>query len=321
MTAKPLVSAIVVNWNGARDLETCLPTLLCQSYRPVEIIVVDNASADDSADVVQRLGARWLPLEQNVGLAPALNRGADAAAGEFLLFLNNDMRFHEEFVASMVSQIIKRDEVFAVDALQYDWDGKKEVHLATRLVAPGGNGNLCHELLPGLHMCQEPRDKPTAVLMASAANMLAKRSVFQMLGGFDEKLFFGYEDVDLCWRGWIHGWKTVFVPSAKCWHRVGQSSHSSCGSSMSYRGVNNGRLVIATKLLPFRFAVRAWLMFVAGLARDVAFLRWQAARDRMKVLKDCVRHLPALMHERRELFHSQARSPQNALDRLLQMPA
>lgn len=321
MTSGQLVSAIVVNWNGARDLETCLPTLLRQSYRDLEVIVVDNSSIDDSAKVVQELGVRWLPLGNNAGLAPALNRGAEAAAGKLLLFLNNDMRFDEEFVASLVTELLRSDDVFAVDARQYDWDGEKELHLATRLATRGSDGNLCHELTPGLHMCQESRGKPTPVFMASAASMLARRSMFQTLGGFDEKLFFGYEDVDLCWRGWIRGWKTVFVPAAKCWHRVAHSSHSEAGRSMSFRGVHCGRLVMAAKLLPWGYALRAWLTSIAGLARDVALFRWQAARDRMNVLKHCFRHLPALLRERRELFTSQSRSPQDALHGLLQLLA
>src|SRR5437667_3623629 len=229
VTSEPLVSVIVVNWNGAGELEICLPTLLAQSYRPLEIIVVDNGSADDSADVAHRLGVRWLPLDHNVGLAPELNRGAEAATGELLLFVNNDMRFHEEFVASMVCEILRNDDVFTVDALQYDWKGEDIVHLATRLAPEARPGFRCHQLMPGLYIWQEHQDSPTAVLMASAANMLARRSMFQVLGGFDEKLFFGYEDVELCWRGWVHGWKTVFAPRARCWHRVGHSSYGGHG--------------------------------------------------------------------------------------------
>ena len=98
MSSKPLVSAVVVNWNGAEDLEICLPSLLAQSYRPMEIIVVDNASTDNSAAVTGRFGVRWLGLDQNRGPTGGMNEGAKSAQGEFVLFLNNDMRFHERFV-------------------------------------------------------------------------------------------------------------------------------------------------------------------------------------------------------------------------------
>jgi len=199
------VSAIIVNWNGARHLEICLPSLLVQSFHPLEIIVVDNASKDNSAAVASKFGVRWYPLERNVGLAPALNKGAQVASGEYLLFLNNDMRFHEAFVELMVAEIVRDPDVFAVDALQYDWDGTNQVHLATRLTKRGRANSNCYSVVPALYVYQETSDSPTDALMASAANMLARKSMFQTLGGFDERLPLGYEDVELCWRAWVHG--------------------------------------------------------------------------------------------------------------------
>jgi len=319
MRVAPLVSVIVVNWNGARDLETCLPTLLWQSHRPLEIIVVDNASTDDSADVARRFGVHWLALDQNIGLAPAMNRGAEAAAGEFLLFLNNDMRFHKEFVAAMVSEIVDNDDVFTVDALQYDWNGKAVVHLATRLANQAAGRSHCHELTPGLYMCQEDHDSATHVLMSSAANMLARKSMFQALGGFDERLFFGYEDVDLCWRGWIWDWKTVFTPRARCWHHVGHSSQPSSARSLSFRGIVMGRLVMATKLLPVEYIARAWFVLLGGLALDLGLIRRRRAADRIHVLGEYLRNVMPLFRERRQIYGCARTSPKLQLKRLLQL--
>lgn len=319
MNSGPLVSAIVVNWNGARDLDTCLPSLLSQSYRPLEIIVVDNASTDDSASVANLFGVRWLPLERNLGLAPALNRGAEAATGELLLFLNNDMRFHEGFVAAMVAEMLGCSDIFAVDALQYDWNGEHEVHVATRLTTCDSEGTLCHMLTPGLHMCQKATDKPTPVFMASAANLLARKSMFQLLGGFDERLFFGYEDVELCWRGWMFGWQTVFVPAAKCWHRVSHSTHGATASSLSFRGIEIGRLLMAAKLLPFQYALRTWLRSVAGLARDLALLRRQRVADRLRVFRESFGCFPDLLRERRHIHRVAQTTPSAQLDRLLRL--
>src|SRR5277367_5567899 len=98
MSAPPLVSIVIVNWNGAKHLRICLPSLLAQSYAALEIIVADNASTDDSKSVAEEYKVRWLGIAENLGLAPGLNRGAQAANGELLLFVNNDMRFDEEFV-------------------------------------------------------------------------------------------------------------------------------------------------------------------------------------------------------------------------------
>lgn len=83
-------TGVIVNRNGARRLETGLPSLLAQIYHPLESIVVGNASKDNSAAV----GEKHEVLDRNVGLTPALNKAAEAAYGEHLLFLNSDMRFH-----------------------------------------------------------------------------------------------------------------------------------------------------------------------------------------------------------------------------------
>jgi len=100
MAEKACVSAVIVNWNGAAHLRICLPSLRAQSYKEREIIVVDNGSSDDSEEVAKAFHVKWLPLRENIGLAPALNRGAAIARGDFLLFVNNDMRFDPEFVAT-----------------------------------------------------------------------------------------------------------------------------------------------------------------------------------------------------------------------------
>jgi GT2 family glycosyltransferase len=315
-----LVSAVVVNWNGAGHLEICLPSLLAQSYRSLEIIVVDNASTDGSVEVAKRFGVRWLPLDSNLGLAAALNRGAQAAAGEFVLFLNNDMRFQEAFVDSMVKTMAPDPDIFSVDALQYDWSGTKAVHLATRLTPTRRAADLCYAMLPGLYVFQESCRNPTDALMSSAANMLVRRSMFQTLGGFDERLPLGYEDIELCWRAWLLGWKTIFDPTAVCWHRVGASTQSTGRASrMSFRGVLCGQLLTATKLLPASYAVNTFLVALTGLAADVARLRWERIVDRINVLTEFLQHLFPLIRERRELYGRAQISPPNQLRRLFRI--
>src|SRR5512137_890172 len=150
MNGKPLVSAIIVNWNGAEHLRICLPSLLSQSLDSLEIIVVDNASGDDSADVAREFQARWLRLEKNLGLAPALNRGAGVALGEFLLFVNNDMRFDRDFVSTLVDTLRNDDSVFAADGMQFNWDGSAPGHLATRLTSLPLAQSSSVEFVPGL---------------------------------------------------------------------------------------------------------------------------------------------------------------------------
>jgi GT2 family glycosyltransferase len=317
MAEKPRVSAIIVNWNGAEHLRVCLPSLRSQSFKSLEIIVVDNHSSDDSDNVAKTFGARWLLLEGNHGLAPALNRGAAIAVSDLLLFVNNDMRFDPGFVAALVEPLERDEGLFASDGMQYNWDGTVREHLAARLTTLRSSRKSCTELVPGLYFFQQERASKSAVFMGSAACMMVRRALFEKIGGFDDRLPLGYEDTELCWRAWIRGWKTVYVPNAVCWHRVGGSVKSLEGARFSFRGTLKGRLLLATKLLPWRYVVRTWLVSMAGFAKDVGQLRWNFAVDRVGVLFQMMRLSMQLLREKRTLFNDARSSPEQQLDFLL----
>ncbi len=319
MEGKPAVSAIIVNWNGAQHLRVCLPSLLSQTFTSLEIIVVDNGSSDDSAEVATEFQVRWLGLKENMGLAPALNRGAAIAPGDFLLFVNNDMRFDPGFVAALVEPLLKDDQIFATDGMQYNWEGTTAGHLAARLTNVRPKGQSSVELVPGLYFFQEPAAAATPVFMGSAASMMVRRAHFEKLRGFDERLPLGYEDVELCWRAWIRAWKTVYIPKAACWHRVGSSGRSPEGARLNFRGILKGRLLLAAKLLPLRYAFRTWLVSAAGLAKDLSQLRWRFARDRIEVLREMAGLIPQLRREKKMLFRNAGSSPEKELDFLLRL--
>ena len=319
MKARPLVTAVIVNWNGAQHLRICLPSLLAQSYEALEIIVVDNASTDDSESVAREYKVRWLGLTTNVGLAPALNRGAEIAAGSFLLFVNNDMRFDEQFVARLVEPMLRDVAIFATDATQYFWDGTGPGHAASRLGKSPSGRAWETELIPGLYFSQENDNRETYVFMASAACMLARRSYFDSLHGFDDRLPLGYEDTEICWRAWTRGWKIVYIPEAVCWHRVGSSGKSLEGARYNFRGVLTGRLLFATKLLPWRYALRTWLVSIAALAKDVAQLHWRLMGDRVRILLACGRIARQLLDEKQSLFSGAGLTDEEQLVRMLQL--
>jgi GT2 family glycosyltransferase len=317
MNGKPKVSVVIVNWNGAEHLRLCLPSLASQSFKLLEIIVVDNCSSDESAEVAKSLGVRWLPLEKNLGLAPALNRGAANAKGDLVLFVNNDMRFDPGFVAALVEPLDRDKEIFATDGMQFNWDGTVRGHLAARLANVRPKRDSSTELVPGLYFYQQEETENSPVFMASAACMMVRKTIFQELGGFDDRLPLGYEDVEICWRAWVRQRKTLYVPVAICWHRIGSSVGSLEGARFAFRGVLKGRLLLATKLLPARYAFRTWLISMLGLAKDISRLRWKFAIGRIGVLVHMAGLLKQLLQERRQLFGNAGSSPEEQLDFLL----
>jgi GT2 family glycosyltransferase len=316
---KPKVSVIIVNWNGAEHLRLCLPSLASQSFKSMEIIVVDNRSSDDSAEVARSHRVRWLSLENNLGLAPALNRGAAIAEGNLLLFVNNDMRFDPRLVSALVEPLERDEEIFATDGMQFNWDGTVPGHLAARLTNVSPRRDSSTELVPGLYFYQQEKTEDSPVFMASAACMMVRKALFEKLGGFDDRLPLGYEDVEICWRAWVHRWKTLYVPTAVCWHRVGSSVGSLEGVRFAFRGVLKGRMLLATKLLPSRYALRTWLISTAGLAKDISRLRWKLATDRIGVLFHMAGLVVQLLREKRALFKNASISPEEQLDFLLRL--
>lgn len=321
MTENPRVSAIIANWNGAHHLRICLPSLLEQTFTSLETLVVDNGSSDDSEEVTRQFNARWLGLGQNIGLAPALNRGAAVAAGEFLLFVNNDMRFDRGFVAALAEPLQKDETIFATDGMQFNWDGNEKAHLAARLTKEKREGRGLVEVVPGLHFFQSDENKETPVFMASAACMMARKTLFEKLGGFENQLPLGYEDVEICWRAWLQGWKTIYIPGAICWHRVGASGKSAEGARRNFEGVLRGRLLLASKLLPTRYAIRTWLVSTVALAKDLSRLKWRFARGRVRTLMEMAALLPQLLREKRAMFRKAGRTPEELLQFLLSLTA
>ncbi len=319
MAEKPRVSVIIVNWNGAQHLRICLPSLLSQSFTSLEIVVVDNRSSDDSAEVAKSYSVRWLPLEENPGLAPALNRGAKIAKGDLLLFVNNDMRFDPGFVSALVKPFESDEELFATDGMQFNWDGTARGHLAARLTDLRPKRESSAELVPGLYFYQQEKSEESPVFMGSAACMMVRKTLFEKLEGFDDRLPLGYEDVEICWRAWVHRQKTLYVPGAVCWHRVGSSIQSLAAERFSFRGVLKGRLLLATKLLPTRYAFHTWLVSTAGLAKDIGRLRWKFAKDRIEVLWYMAGIVTKLLREKRALFRNASISPKEQLDFLLRL--
>jgi len=286
------VSAIIVNWNGADDLAVELPTLAMQTYAPHEVIVVDNGSTDASAAVVRNHGAKWLPLARNLGVAAALNRGADIATGDFLLFLNQDMAFPATFLENLVAALVDDDLNFAVDAVQKDWSENEYVHLCSELRR---TWRLRNADLPGWKFSQYRSDRVTPCLYASAANTLVRATMFRQIGGFDSNYFAAWEDVDLAFRARARGWNVIHAPDATCRHQVSITMTTEEGRKARLYGTLNGRMRFAVKFAPWPTATLTIGATVAGFAKDIAIRRADVFKARWTALCDLIRELPSAL--------------------------
>jgi N-acetylglucosaminyl-diphospho-decaprenol L-rhamnosyltransferase len=256
------VSVVIGNFEGEQLLPDCLASLESQSLRPDEVIVVDAGSRDRSRAVAEAAGATVLDAP-NRGLGSLYNRGTAAAAGEHVLLANNDVAFEEHCIERLAAALEEDPARFAADPTQLDWAGAEVIHARTVL----RRGRLLREFIPGLNLDHlAPSESSRSTVSAHGAAMLVRRSMFLELGGFDETFFMEWEDLDLCWRAWLSGWSSVYVPHARLRHRVGAVTTSRI-LPRRLASSHHNLVRFALKCLPARAAARVVLGEVLRLPR------------------------------------------------------
>jgi GT2 family glycosyltransferase len=226
--AAPRLSAVIVNYEGGELLLSCLESLAEQDL-PLQVILVDNGSADRSAAVA---AARFPELEvvrpgANVGFAGGANAGAARARGDALLFLNPDLVLEPGCAAALLTELEDPRAGIVGPALRV---GASELVEYGATVDPVG-------FPMGLTSARPPLYVPGCALAV-------RRELFEQLGGFDERFFLFAEDVDLCWRALLAGWDVRIARDAVAAHVGGASAP---GGYASGRALETTRLRVALR--------------------------------------------------------------------------
>ena len=223
---RPLVSIIIVNFNGKRFLKECLSTVLGLKYPKFEVIFVDNASTDKSFDFVRSIFAKNKCLkiirnDENLGFGPANNVGFKQAKGDYVVFLNNDTSVEPEWLATLVDAMESDGTIGLASSLFLNMDGQT-VQTAGTL--------KCDYMMPGYWIAMnkdrlnEAFPKVFEVSSAMGAAMIAKREFLKHIGVFDPKYFYYYDDDYLSFRTWIAGKRVVTVSGSRVRHFLGGTS-------------------------------------------------------------------------------------------------
>ncbi len=282
------VTLVIGNYEGATFLKECIESARSQTLAPVEIVVVDGDSTDGSRELAEQLGARVLHVP-NRGLAFLYNRGVEATSTEYVLLSNTDVAYDARCFELLAGALDWDPTAFAADAHQRDWSGERDVHAYTTL----RRGGIFHELFPGLHLDHVvPADTRRPTVSAHGAAMLVRRSLFWEAGGFDETFFLDFEDLDLCWRAWLQGHASVYVPDALLRHHVGGVT-STAVLPKRLASSHHNILRFALKCLPPRAAAT---VVVGELARLPAHPRAIGA-----AFAALARELPGILRERRRI--------------------
>lgn len=303
MVKQPLISIIIVNWNGKKWLQRCFSSLKRQTYKRFEVVFVDNGSSDESVAFARKLfpKVKIVQNKSNHGFAKANNSGYTYAKGEYILLLNNDTimaptaleKFIEGFrtipnAGSIQSKLIMMYEKKKLDICGSYWTDSS--------------------LLYHFGMSQPEHKKiynsPKAFFTNKGASMMIKREVIHKLGLFDDDFWSYYEETDLCSRMWLAGYECWYYPKAIVWHAVGGTATTFPNSFIQFHNFKNKLLSFLKnfevgtllKVLPIFLLVNIVLSFFWLFSGKIAHFF-----SLYKAIFWNVQNLPRTLHKRRKI--------------------
>jgi GT2 family glycosyltransferase len=229
------VSIVIVNYNGRHHLRECFNSILKLHYPKdkIEVVVVDNGSTDGSVELMQQKFS-WVKLlrnSKNEGFAKPSNDGARAATGDYVAFINNDMRVQKDWLIELINSM-QNSGAKCAGSVILNWNGD---------FLDFGGGGVNFQGIGFQADFQRPmRDMEpllTAdkeILFACGGSMIIERELFLFTGGFDEDYFAYYEDVDLGWRLRVLGCKIVLSVKSRVYHKHNSTSKTITKARIQY---------------------------------------------------------------------------------------
>jgi hypothetical protein len=214
----PLVSVLIVNFNGIRFLPDCISSVLSSSYPNLEVIVVDNGSTDGSLELLREKARedgrmKVVALGRNLGLTIASNIGVRRSRGEHIAFLNSDTVVDTEWLTELVSTL-ENDKTVGAAQAKLKWMSNPSKIDAVGITIRGG----WSWVIGSGKLDRGQFDDAQEIFAAHGAAMMARKEAFTRVGGFDTTFFMYFMDVDLCWRMRLLGYKITLQPKAVVLH-------------------------------------------------------------------------------------------------------
>ena len=297
MSSSPKVAIVILNWNGRNYLEKFLPSVLATDYDNYEVIVSDNGSTDDSVSFLQNNfpKIKLIRLDKNHGFAKGYNLTLEKVEADYYALINSDIETKPGWLQPIID-LLEQDELNAAcqpKLLSYNNPNLFEY-------AGGAGGWLDSFGYPFARgrifdVCEEDKgqyDSIQRVFWVTGAAMVIKAKVFHEIKGFDNYFFAHQEEIDLCWRMQLAGYKLFACPSSVVYH-VGGGTLPRGNTLKTYLNFRNNQIMLYKNLpwsqkwwkIPFRICldlVSAWKglfigdggYFLAILRAHLSFLKW-----------------------------------------------
>lgn len=269
------ITVVIPNYNGIQYMDGCLGSLYEGSLVP-EVIVVDNGSSDGSADLAEKKYpmCRVVRFRENKGFCRAVNEGIRRADTEYVILLNNDTAVDREFVFHLREAIRKRRGAFSVSAKMLSMGEPEIIDDAGDLYCALG-----WAYARGKGKGRENYSKSAEIFASCAGAAIYRKSVFDIIGYFDENHFAYLEDIDIGYRANIYGYPNRYEPEAVVYHAgsaVSGSRHNGFKVKLSARNsiyliYKNMPVLQVFINLPFLLAgylVKAAFFCLKGLGKD-----------------------------------------------------
>jgi len=267
---QPKVSIIILNWNGLEDTTECLESLKQITYSNYKVIVVDNGSQGNDVQVLKERFGDYIHLienDRNYGYTGGSNIGIRYArsnrSSDYILLLNNDTVVDPEFLTEMV-KVAEGDLAIGIAGAKiYYYDNPNQLQDIRGKINlwKGEPASLLQVVATEIRRTEIDKEQYDITREADwigGCCFLIKKGALENIGLFDESYFCYWEEVDYCLRARRAGYKVIYVPAAKVWHKLGQSTRKAPGFSCYY-GVRNR--FYFTKKHATRWQYRCFLVY------------------------------------------------------------
>jgi GT2 family glycosyltransferase len=319
ISAAPSISIVIPNYNGAAYLEKCLSSLRRQTYPPMEILVVENASTDASAEVIRRVAPEVEILYQpcNLGFAGGANAGIRRAQGEWIAILNNDTELSATWLAECASAIERHPDAAFLACRILDFNRRDIVFSAGDCILRAGVGYRRGQGLQDTPGYQ----REIEIFSACGCAALYHKSALKEASGYEE-IFFAYlEDVDLGLRLQAAGYCGYYVPRAQVYH-YGAATSGGEFSTLAVRLRTRNSILLLVKSMPVRLFCKCLPMILAAQASWLARVILQRrVLSYLRGLIGIFPLLPAMLKGRRNMHRYWRRSTDRLWQSILRSEA
>jgi len=284
------VFIIILNWNGCEDTIECIESLKKINYSDYKIVVVDNGSTDESLDVIPRKfgDIAFIETKKNLGFAGGNNVGIKYALenqADYVLLLNNDTVVEPDFLTKLVEAAESDKKIGIVGPIIMFYDKRDTIWFG------GGRVNWLRTRGEHISYGQVASDKWSVISKAEEVDyitgccFLIKREVIEKIGLLSEDYFLYYEDVDWCLRSKKAGFRSVFVSSAKIYHKQSRSTKESSYPYIYYHSRNGLILSSRHQFKIFTYLVSIWI-YLKQILKLIVGYKKEWARPVMHGIKD-----------------------------------